>query len=273
MFFDRNNSGTSLQTRFATNIQLINTMFYNNTNERLSNTETDETTIEDLYNRVQTSGGVTIFLGNSVTSILVDNCVFENNRASKNPVNDTRPVLLKQNGHGGAILIRLNGTANATIDILNSQFINNYAEIDGGGLYVSYSELAQGNMFTFRNLTFDSNTVDEAAGGGVSVNSFSFTFDNTFVFEDCTFINNTGSAGGGFSMALYDSNLDSTETPDGIQFTRCDFISNSASNEGTAVGLFSLVHVDQVGFPVNFSDWLVQHNTISFTQFIINTVT
>ena len=221
----------------------------------MANAENDETTIEDLYNRIQTSGGVTIFVGNNITSIVVDNCTFENNRASRNPRNDTRPVLLKQNGHGGAILIRLNGTQSSTIDILNSKFVNNYAEVDGGGLYISYSEQADSNIFTFRNLTFDSNTVDEAAGGGVSVNSFSFTFNNQFVFEDCTFINNTGNAGGGFSMALYDSSLSSTERPDGIQFTRCTFMSNSASNEGTAVGLFSLVHVDQVGFPVNFSNW------------------
>lgn len=258
VFLNRNNSGTSVQTRFTVMIQLLNTVFYHNTNEALISTDNNETTIEDLYNRVQTSGGITIFLSNQITNILIDNCTFEYNRASINPPNDTRPVLLKQNGHGGAVLIRFNSTNNSTVDILNSKFQNNSAEVDGGGIYISYSDRADSNTFYFSNLTFDSNTVEEAAGGAVSVNSFGLTFNNQFILEDCHFNRNRGSAGGGFSMALYDSNLESTERPDGIQFRRCNFISNSAVNEGTAVGLFSLVHVDQVGFPVNFSDWQVK---------------
>ncbi len=238
-------------------IQVVNTVFRNNTNNASVDTQNNETTIEDLYRRVQTSGGMTIFLSNQITDILIDNCTFEYNRASVNPPNDSRPVLLKQNGHGGAFLIRLNSTRNSTVRILNSRFLNNFAQVDGGGVYISYSDHADSNNFTFRNLTFESNTVEQAAGGAISINSFGLTFNNQFLLEDCHFYDNKGSAGGGFSMALYDSNLDSTESPDSIQFTRCDFISNSAVNEGTAIGLFSLVHVDQVGFPVKFEEWYV----------------
>ena len=255
--FLRNNSGTSLQIRFTETIAITNSQFYNNTNNVSAATESNETTIEDLYSRVQTSGGLTIFLGSQTADILINNCTFQHNRASRNPVNDTRPVLLNQNGHGGAILIRLSGTYNSTIDILNSNFYQNYAEVDGGGLYISYSDSSDSNTFRFRDLVFDSNLVDKAAGGAISINSFNFTFSNRFLIEDCQFVNNNGSAGGAVSMALYDSNLNSTERPDGINFTRCNFSFNSAINEGTAVGLFSLVHVDQVGFPVNFTDWSV----------------
>ena len=239
-------------------INVVNTVFRNNTNNASASTQNDETTIEDLYRRVQTSGGMTIFLSDQKTDILIDNCTFEYNRASVNLPNDSRPVLLKQNGHGGAFLIRLNSTQNSTVKILNSRFLNNYAQVDGGGVYISYSDKAESNVFTFSNLTFESNTVEQAAGGAISVNSFGLTFNNTFLLEDCHFYDNKGSAGGGFSMALYESNLDSTERPDSIQFTRCNFISNSAINEGTAIGLFSLVHVDQVGFPVKFEDWYVK---------------
>ena len=66
---------------------------------------------------------------------------------------------------------------------------------------------------------------------------------------------NSGNAGGAFSIALYDSNINSSRNPDGVNFTECDFVDNVAKNEGTAVGLFSLVHVDQVGFPVGFENW------------------
>ena len=47
----------------------------------------------------------------------------------------------------------------------------------------------------------------------------------------------------------------SSRNPDSVNFTNCNFIDNAAQNEGTAVGLFSLVHVDQVGFPVAFENW------------------
>ena len=56
-------------------------------------------------------------------------------------------------------------------------------------------------------------------------------------------------------MALYDSNISSSQNPDSVNFTDCNFVDNLARNEGTAVGLFSLVHVDQVGFPVGFDNW------------------
>ena len=75
--------------------------------------------------------------------------------------------------------------------------------------------------------------------------------------KDSHFESNNGSAGSAFSMALYDRHIESTIFPDMIVFRNCSFLNNSAVNEGTAVGLFSLIHVDQVGFPVYFHDWYV----------------
>ena len=89
----------------------------------------------------------------------------------------------------------------------------------------------------------------------MSINSFQISFNNTILVRNCDFVKNGGNAGGAFSIALYDSNINSSRNPDGVNFTDCDFIDNLAENEGTAVGLFSLVHVDQVGFPVGFQDW------------------
>ena len=215
----------------------------------------NETTIADLYSIVQTSGGITMFTQIHSAKVLIDNCTFQCNQASRNLNNDTRPVLLKQNGHGGAILIRLSGTYDAEFTISNSRFYGNRAQIDGGAVYVSYSDGSESNRFHFINNQFDSNVVKEAAGGAISINSFNYTYNNKFIIESCDFYNNEGSAGGGVSMALYDSDLSSTEQPDEMWFSKCNFSYNKAINEGTGVGLFSLVHVDQVGFPVKFHNW------------------
>ena len=97
--------------------------------------------------------------------------------------------------------------------------------------------------------------VEEASGGAVSINSFQISFNNTVIVQNCNFVRNSGNAGGAFSIALYDSNINSSQNPDSVNFTECSFTDNTAKNEGTAVGLFSLVHVDQVGFPVGFENW------------------
>ena len=262
---NRNNSGAGLQFRFTDSINIINTVFEYNRNNATATFDDNETTIEDLYGIVQTSGGITIFTQKHSAKVLIDNCTFQHNEASRNLNNDTRPVLLKQNGHGGSILIRLSGTVNAEFTISNSRFYGNRAQIDGGAVYVSYSDGSDSNTFRFINNQFDSNIVDDAAGGAISINSFNYTYNNMFILESCDFSNNEGSAGGGVSMALYDSDLSSTERPDEMQFSKCNFSCNKAINEGTGVGLFSLVHVDQVGFPVKFHNWYVNSINIYIT--------
>ena len=172
-----------------------------------------------------------------------------------NDPNNTRPVLLKANGHGGAVLIRLAGVQDSTITIQDCQFVNNYAQVDGGAVYFSISENVRQNTISLISTDFINNEVEIASGGAVSINSFNISYDNTINVTDCRFERNLGNAGGAFSVALYNSNLQSTQMPDAVNFCNCTFLSNAATNEGTAVGLFSLVHVDQVGFPVSFTDW------------------
>ena len=234
---------------------MINTSFVNNINMQSPPASDLEIRIDELYNSVQTSGGITLFSQAEPTDMLIRNCRFVGNQASRNAENNSRPVLLKQNGHGGALLVRLSETVGSVISIVDSYFERNWAEVDGGAVYISISDRAAENKFVFSNLTFTHNHILNASGGAVSLNSFNFTHNNTFILEDCNFTSNDGSAGGAFSVALYDSDLLSTDSPDSIKFRRCQFINNSAINEGTAVGLFSLVHVDQVGFPVGFEDW------------------
>lgn len=213
------------------------------------------TSIEDLYSGVTVSGGITFFSQGVDVEITIDGCRFLNNAANTNDQNNTRPVLLKVNGHGGAVLIRLAEVQNSHITISNCVFGNNSAQVDGGAVYLSLSENAKSNVALVTNSTFFGNRVEQASGGAISINSFNFTSNNTVTISDCRFTQNMASAGGAVSVVLYDTNINSTQSPDGVEFSHCQFVGNSAVNEGTAVGLFSLVHVDQIGFPVSFHDW------------------
>lgn len=249
------NSGSPLQLRFSTGITLNNCSFTNNINLAEAEPDTENTTITDIYNSISTSGGLTVFARDRPTDISILDCTFSFNNASVNPENNTRPVLLEANGHGGAILIRLVGSHDSHVTIEGCVFEGNEAEVDGGAVYLSLSEYSTDNEVIFRSNRFLGNQVLKASGGAVSINSFNFTSNNVMLVEDCNFTDNYGNSGGAFSMALYNSDLDSTRRPDRLVFNNTVFIRNRAPNEGTAVGLFSLVHVDQVGFPVWFQDW------------------
>ena len=218
-------------------------------------TDTENTTISELFDSITLAGGFTYFSRNTSVNIEIETCTFANNSAGPNDVNNTRPVLLKANGHGGGVLIRLAQVKEANIVISNSIFSDNEAEVDGGAIYFSLSEEFSSSQITLRNNDFINNRVSVSAGGAVSLNLFRDTFNNSFEMQDCVFSNNSANAGGAFGIALYDTGLDSIQYPDSALLERCNFVGNQASNEGTAVGLFALVHVDEVGFPVTFIDW------------------
>ena len=256
----RGNIGAPLEVRFTSSITLRNTLFVGNRNMYPAPYDQNETTVDQLYQTIITGGGFTFFTRTIPATILISNCTFLDNQAGHNLANSTRPVLLKANGHGGGVILRLANTSNSSVVIENSRFDSNLAEVDGGGVYVSLSQGASYNRLVMINNTFVNNVVQNASGGAVSVNSFLISFNNTLMVINNLFVNNTANAGGAFSVALYDSDLSSTQHPDNITFYNCSFISNSANSEGTAVGLFSLVHVDQIGFPITFIDCIFDLN-------------
>lgn len=251
-----NNTGAGIVAQFSGNLQLINTLFINNVNQQEPDPDVNETTIEALYNSITRGGAFTYFnQDSSDLEITIRNCTFISNSPSPNDKLNSRPILFKAHGHGGGVLLRLANIVNSRVTIEDCTFEDNKAEVDGGAIYLSISRQLSSNRFIFRNNNFINNNVSQASGGAISINSFNFTYNNTMLVEGCNFSRNIGNAGGAFSLALYDSDSESTERPDFVNFTRCIFERNFARNEGTAVGLFSLVHVDQVGFPVTFEDW------------------
>lgn len=251
----RGNTGSPLRLQFVPTISLIRTDFIFNHNEILAPEDDENTTVSRLFNSITTAGGFTYYSQNGSVFITIDQCQFIGNRANVNRASDTRPMLLKANGHGGAVVIRLAGIANGIINITNSLFDNNEAEVDGGGIYFFLSENVSSNSVFLYNNTFINNRVLTSSGGAISWIVFSYSFRNSLVVEDCKFINNSGSAGGAVGISLHGTSLDSFLHPDEAHFIRCLFDSNVGKIEGTAVGLFALLHVEEFGFPVEFKDW------------------
>ena len=240
-------------------IRLTRTNFILNQNQIPAPLDSKNTTITELFDSITTAGGFTYYNRNDSVDITIEDCKFINNSANVNDVSTSRPELLKANGHGGGVLIRLAQVTNSNIRITNSWFEGNEAEVDGGGIYFSFSENFSSNSIYLYNNTFVRNRVYESTGGAVSWNVFSFSFNNSFVVKDCIFAENCGTAGGAVGISLYDISVDSFLLPDSAEFVGCKFLRNRARHEGSAVGLFSLVHVEEFGFPVGFTNWYFVH--------------
>lgn len=236
-------------------MSLIRTNFINNRNEIIAPEDEETTTVSELFNSITTSGGFTYYNLNGSVSITIDHCQFIGNRANVNRASDTRPMLLKANGHGGAVVIRLAGIDSGVIRVTNSLFDSNEAEVNGGGIYFSLSDGFSSNYVHLYNNKFTNNIALQSSGGAISWIVFSYSFNNSLIVEDCRFMNNGGNAGGAVSISLHGTSLDSFLLPDKAHFIRCLFTSNVGKIEGSAVGLFALLHVEEFGFPVEFTDW------------------
>ena len=100
--------------------------------------------------------------------------------------------------------------------------------LDGGGVRPVFrlqnTSSALGGQVTFEGLTFaNGRSTQDGVGGGVTIE------DNAAVFTDCVFRNNNSDAattGGGGAM-VFDSSV--------VQFTRCQFLDNRATNEGAGL--------------------------------------
>ena len=240
-------------------IRLFRTQFLHNINQRnVHRTDNENTTISVLFRSFTTAGGFTYFSRNESVEITIDECTFINNTAEFDETENDRPVLFKADGHGGAILVRLAQVIGAKIEITNSVFDSNFAGVDGAGIYFSLSENFSSSSITLYNNTFSNNVAFEATGGAISFNIFSISFNNSMLVENCRFFNNSGGAGGAVGVSLYDSSSASTDLQDRVSFVDCEFVENKAKDEGTAVGLFSLVGVEEFGFPIDFVNWYVQ---------------
>lgn len=251
----RNNHGIPLLAFSVGRLKIYHSHFSHNINLLSATVRDTVTSLSDLYNSINTGGGIA-FLGREMqTEIIIHNCTFSNNTASINHEDDLNQLFFRENGRGSAVLIRFAGVQNSSVNISNCLFINNSAEVEGAAVYMSFSDNTSSNHIHMLESHFTGNTAHLGSGGAVSLNSYQSSFNNTIVIEDSSFESNAADSGGAVSLALYSSSENVRVQNNQLFFINCSFQRNAAINEGTAVGLFCLAHVDVIGFPVSFSGW------------------
>ena len=242
-----------------------NTLFTNNTPEFLSPNVSQHRCYfsggQELFfidNRT-TSGGISLYIEDWPTNILIDNCTFHENSARP----DDAVALVRrseQYGHAGAVNLRLLSSTNSSVCIKRTTFTANTAQAHAGALAISLAGNSSLNNFVITDSIFANNycTINNCTGGAVGIDFISDTEFNTILFSDTNFTENKAKASGAIALS---TSVNAVFSPDGLSdqlvLKRCRFEKNAAFFEGTALGAYSLTHTAQIGVPVEIHDWYV----------------
>ncbi len=94
------------------------------------------------------------------------------------------------------MVMSFNSTINHRVVIENSEFADNSAVHNGGGVYITMFQDSKGNRVIIRNSIFTNNSCF-LDGGAISMHVFEITNDNLLWVEDSTFEGNAAWVGGG----------------------------------------------------------------------------
>ena len=243
----------------GTNYVIRNCTFENNVNPLVSNQSVSvnlNVIQESDLDRIILSGGGLSIYSVSTLNALVEDCTFRLNSASNQLVDPDRPPLFQLDGHGGAAFIRLTKLNSSSVIFRNTVFDSNSAQIGGGAVYLTVSNGASNNSIVFDNCTFLNNSVIETSGGALSVVLYNSTLQNKFMVQDCVFEDNSAVGGGAIGVVVYDVG-DFQLSSDVITIENSVFRKNHGVNEGSAVGIFSLIHEESIPnhFEIQIDDW------------------
>ena len=167
-------------------VSVINSVFLNNTsvqgvidivNIYVASTSLIHSTFDS--NRAVTYDGGAIHIHViSNHSIIVADCIFQNNRAA---------------GDGGAIRMFIGGQSH--VDIINSIFLANACGHAGGGISFDLPNRESIQCLRLRNVTFEGNSAQ--SGGGISVIT---EYSRIMVLENVKFRRNHAANGGAISI-------------------------------------------------------------------------
>jgi len=255
------NTATAVISYLTDSIYIINSIFSDNI---IGDATADEclTSSEGLFFRdnVTSAGGVSVFSFNHTQKVIILDSHFINNHARNNSQNNSVPPQLKEFGHGGGLSVRLVNSSGGHICVVNSTFSNNRAEVGGGAISFTLAESHYNNI-SFLGVSFQYNDCffEKCIGGAISIDLFSPAQQNRIKFYSCDFMNNSATlgSGGAISVASADKGFsdDGSDEYKLLELLSCNFIYNVAHFEGTAVGLFSLGHVNQAGFRTLMCNW------------------
>ena len=215
---------------------------------------------------------LSIFITNP--NILVQNCLFTNNRAnaSAQSVFTSNNILTSGvfTGRGGALGLLINESFhNITALITDCQFINNSASSFGGGFYLLFNGTGTQHRVTVDNCHFINNTGTLGAGGiciGYLTNG-EFNYPITTVIQNSHFFGNQGETGG--AAYIFPG---STLGGDGnIAFIdKSTFENNEASNFGGAIAVatFSIFRARELLPLYQISNRLV-HNSLNQKSYVL----
>ena len=258
----RNNRGVGMEFRECNNIAIRRCLFDNNINNLADNLvllESNRIDISDLNNLSFSGGALGLYANATNLSFLMEDCLIIKNNGSSQAIDPRRPPLFQLDGHGGGLFFRLSGVVNSTVIIRNTTFNSNFAEIDGGGLFVSMSDNARENTILIEDCNFSNNRVVNTSGGAIAINLFNKTIKNSFEIRNSCFTENHALGGAAVSLVLYGDALDfeSLDDFDSVSLRNCMFAGNLAEREGSAIGLFSFLRGDEIPFEVQIENWLV----------------
>ena len=259
-----------LRIELSYNVSILNCVFINFSEAALDIYNSAHVTIANSnFSNNSGSGNVLLpFRGNtgavaigynkeksiSITNqtILVQNCVFTNNRADVS----TQSFLTSSNivargiftGRGGGLGLLINESFhNITALIADCQFVNNFASSFGGGVYVVFNGTGTQHRVTADNCQFINNTGILGAGGmnTAYLTNGELNYPMTSMVQNCHFVGNRGETGG--AMYIFPA---STFGGDGnVAFIEnCSYENNEASNIGGAIAAatYSLFRAKQL---------------------------
>lgn len=262
LMLHRNNISPSVLLYNSSNIMVTNSSFLDNhpsnlnktvvTNQCYFNPNSDDIFHFFLSNR-PTSGGISLYVDDYTTNILIEDCTFMNNTARP----DYTSGLVRRSSsydHGGALNIRLIDSNSSTVCISSSRFIDNSAAAHAGALAITMAGSSTDTLFIVSNSLFEHNQcfIEKCTGGAVGIKFFDKT-KNTVLFLNSNFTSNEAISGG--AMALSTHAKYQGGKSDILNLTNCRFISNRGYFEGTALGVFSITRANEIGVSVNIEDW------------------
>lgn len=229
-------------------------------------------------------------LAYEIDSVAFISCVFTNNHIVRFPAASASSTY-NSTAAGSLSLFAQRRPGNFLV--LSSRFFNNYAEIDelvldyAQGGAISIRALGNYTQVCIEQTVFDSNRA-ENDGGAIAVTMGNGTFNAALVISNSTFYNNSCAhplcSGGAISIAVKEKSLynvieiistsftsnnastggavavstaDNVEGSDNdtLMIINCTFSGNTAYYDGTALGAYSLVLVDEISLSIQVQNW------------------
>ena len=149
-------------------------------------------------------------------------------------------------------------------------FENNTAEAQAGAVALTIGGMSNGNDIELLGCRFYNNacTLKRCTGGAIGIDFYFDTSFNEIRIKDTEFVGNNAMDGMGGAISLSTSVgivTDEDGRSDALILEKCLFERNMAFYDGTALGVFSLTHTEQIGLPVNITNWYVKNAACTCT--------